>query len=109
LLSIGVSETVDLHPYHARLIAMMTQLSAISAPVPRETTETTQVSVRIPDEWVDALDELAIRMSPLGVELARADVLRAAISLGIERLKERYPAPGAVPAPAAPTTTKKRR
>ncbi len=87
---------------------MADALSAISGEVPRETVETTQVSVRIPDTQVDELDELAIRMSPMGVELARADIIRAAISLGIEKLKERYPKPGASPATVSTPTKKKR-
>ena len=53
----------------------------------REPADTIQVSVRIEKAWVTQLDELATRMSRPGIDLARADVLRAAIARGIEELR----------------------
>jgi hypothetical protein len=55
--------------------------------MPREPADTIQVSVRIEKAWVEQLDELARIMSRPGIELARADVLRAAIARGIEELR----------------------
>jgi hypothetical protein len=55
--------------------------------MPREPADTIQVSVRIEKAWVNELDALATAMSRPGIELARADVLRAAIARGIEELK----------------------
>jgi hypothetical protein len=55
--------------------------------MPREPADTIQVSVRIEKSWVTELDALATAMSRPGIELARADVLRAAIARGIAELK----------------------
>lgn len=55
--------------------------------MPRQAAATIQVSVRIDNAWVKELDELALAMSRPGIELARADVLRAAIARGIAELR----------------------
>lgn len=68
---------------------MTRQASAVRlvTEMPREPADTVQVSVRIEKTWVAQLDELADAMSRPGIELARADVLRAAIARGIAELR----------------------
>lgn len=68
--------------------------------MPREPADTSQVSVRIPNAWIADLDALAVDMSRPGIELARADVMRAAIARGIAELRAELAAkPVAVPSP----------
>lgn len=50
-----------------------------------------QVAARIPRAMVNKIDALAKAMAPLGVEaLQRSEVVRAAITLGLERLEKEY-------------------
>jgi len=44
---------------------------------------TTQVSIRVPVEWLAKLDAIAAGMSRPGIELSRADALRAAVAEGM--------------------------
>jgi hypothetical protein len=55
--------------------------------MPKEPVDSIQVSVRIPTAWVEELDALATTMSRPGIELARADLLRATIARGIKELR----------------------
>lgn len=45
--------------------------------------ETVQLSVRVPANWLARLDAIAAEMSRPGIELSRADALRAAVAEGI--------------------------
>jgi hypothetical protein len=71
--------------------------------MPRETVETIQISVRVPMSVVDELDALARELSPPGIDLSRADVLRAAIAVGVKRLREE-----GLPQRERPAPTRKR-
>lgn len=66
---------------------------------PRDPDETQQqISVRLPVTWLESLDRLAAAMSRPGIDLTRANALRAAIARGIEEL-ERELGSGADPKP----------
>ncbi len=65
----------------------MNRTAAIALVMPREPADTTQVSVRIPNAWLADLDLVAEQLSRPGIELVRADILRAAIARGLQELK----------------------
>jgi hypothetical protein len=53
---------------------------------------TGQLSVNLPPEWIDELDELADRMALPGMTITRADTFRAAIRRGLDELTKEHPA-----------------
>jgi len=63
-------------------------------PVPRPKTNTLQVSVHVPEAWGDEIDELAEVMSSAqtGIVVTKADVMRAALRLGLDQLVQKYKA-----------------
>jgi metal-responsive CopG/Arc/MetJ family transcriptional regulator len=48
----------------------------------------TQVSVNLPGQWAEELDELARVMSEEGLGLTRSDVMRLAVRKGLDALKK---------------------
>jgi hypothetical protein len=46
----------------------------------------TQVSINLPEEWVEELDKLAGALSQPGLVLVRADVIRMALRTGMDTL-----------------------
>ena len=49
---------------------------------------TTQTAVRLEDELLDRIDKLAVRMSPQGIHVTRAEVHRRAVHLGVKQLED---------------------
>jgi hypothetical protein len=68
--------------------------------VPRPPSDTVQVAIRIPREWLAKADELAKRISRPGVTMSRTDALRAAIAAGFTVLEGEGEAAPAGKAPA---------
>jgi hypothetical protein len=67
---------------------------AMARDVEKDTSNTTQISLRIPTAWFEDIDLLAHALSRPGMEMARADVIRGAIAKGIESMKrEVHPTP----------------
>ena len=62
---------------------------AVSRPKPT----LAQLSLRLPADWLDVADELSRRLSVPGGEWSRSDVLRRALALGLEALKEQVGEP----------------
>jgi hypothetical protein len=54
---------------------------------------TGQLSVNLPEEWIDELDQLAETMALPGMTITRADVFRAVIRCGLDELKARQAKP----------------
>jgi hypothetical protein len=54
--------------------------------MPRPSTDSVQVALRMPREWLAKADELARRISRPGVTMSRADAFRAAMAAGFEAL-----------------------
>jgi predicted DNA-binding protein len=48
---------------------------------------TTQTAVRLPNSLLERIDKIAERMSPLGVHVTRAEILRRAAFLGVKQLE----------------------
>ncbi len=71
---------------------------------PREPSDDTQqqISVRLPVAWLEALDRLAAAMSRPGIDLTRANALRAAVARGIEELSKELGVTSATSATADP-------
>ena len=63
--------------------------------VPRPPSDTVQVAIRIPREWLAKADELAKRISRPGVTMSRTDALRAAIAAGFAALEGEGESPAA--------------
>ena len=62
--------------------------------VPRPPSDTVQIAIRVPREWMAQADELAKRISRPGVTMSRTDAFRAAIAAGFDALAdEAKPAP----------------
>lgn len=57
------------------------------ARVPRPPSNSVQVALRIPAEWVAEADEVAKLISRPGFQAARADAFRAAMAKGFEVLR----------------------
>jgi len=55
-------------------------------PVPRPPSDTTQIAIRVPRDWMTKADELATRLSRPGVTMSRTDAFRAAIAAGFDAL-----------------------
>lgn len=58
--------------------------------MPRHKSDNTfQVALRIPEPWLDRADRLGKRLAITGATMTRADVLRAALSVGLDALENR--------------------
>ncbi len=57
-------------------------------------TGSTQVSVLVPDEWLDRIDAIAKQLSEPGEPATRATVLRRVIRRGLDALEAEHPAEG---------------
>jgi len=60
--------------------------------MPRPPSDTVQIAIRVPREWLATADELAKQISRPGVTMSRTDAFRAAIAAGFDVLAEK-PAP----------------
>lgn len=58
-----------------------------SEAMPRKPADTEQITVRVERSWLAELDEIATALSRPGIELARADAIRAALARGIQVLR----------------------
>jgi hypothetical protein len=56
--------------------------------VPRPPSDTVQIAIRVPREWMAKADELATRISRPGVTMSRTDAFRAAIAAGFDALAD---------------------
>ena len=54
-----------------------------------ETDESVHVAIRLPIMWAKDIEDIAKRMSSPALHIKRVQVLREAIYLGIQQLKER--------------------
>lgn len=48
----------------------------------------TQISLLLPGDWIDEIEQLAKGLSPPGVTVTRADALRAVVRAGIDALSK---------------------
>ena len=71
---------MSLHAYDAARVEPMT--------VPRPPSDTVQIAIRVPREWLTRADEIAKVISRPGVTMSRTDAFRAAIAAGFETLSE---------------------
>ena len=55
--------------------------------MPAKNERTTQTAVRLPDSLLARIDKIAENMSPLGVHVTRAEVIRRTIFLGTDQLE----------------------
>lgn len=56
--------------------------------MPKEATGgTTQITVRLNNDWLPRLDVAAARLSRPGLELTRADLIRIAVGRGLEQIE----------------------
>jgi hypothetical protein len=55
--------------------------------VPRAKTDTLQLAVRIPREWLARLDALVPKIAQAGVQTTRTDAIRAALAKGLDALE----------------------
>lgn len=55
-----------------------------------ETSKTTQVALRLPKDWIERADRLAIALSRPGLPVGRTDALRAALARGFEALEAEH-------------------
>jgi len=58
--------------------------AAHKTPQAKKTGATVQVTIRVPFEWLDRADKIAMALSPVGKKLTRMDGFRAAIASGFE-------------------------
>lgn len=58
--------------------------------VPRPKTNTLQVSVHVPEAWESDIEEVAEAMSQPGITVTKADVMRAALRLGLDVLTAKH-------------------
>jgi predicted transcriptional regulator len=63
-----------------------------------------QISVRIPQEWLDRLDQVARAMSRPGTEASRAEAIRFLVARGFEAAEKEL---GIKPPPVSKPTSKK--
>jgi hypothetical protein len=54
--------------------------------VPRPPSDTVQIAIRVPRDWMERADDLAKRISRPGVIMSRTDAFRAAIAAGFDAL-----------------------
>jgi hypothetical protein len=52
----------------------------------KETSSTTQISVRVDDDWIDDIDMIAELLSRPGIDVTRADAMRAILARGVQEL-----------------------
>jgi hypothetical protein len=55
--------------------------------MPRPRSDTAQVTLTLPLEWLEHAETYAEQLSMPGVRLARAEILRMAVGYGLERVK----------------------
>lgn len=60
---------------------------AVQEDVPRPRTDTTQVTFRIPKQWLIEADECADLLSVPGMRASRTDAFRAAMARGFAAIK----------------------
>jgi hypothetical protein len=71
-----------------RYVSGMTRAAAeVMGSVPRPPSNSVQVALRIPAEWISEADEIAKLISRPGFQAARADAFRAAMARGFEALR----------------------
>lgn len=58
--------------------------------VPRPKTNTLQVSVHVPEAWESDIEGVAEAMSQPGITVTKADVMRAALRLGLDVLAAKH-------------------
>lgn len=58
--------------------------------MPRPKTNTLQVSVHVPEDWEGEIEELAEAMSQPGITVTKADVMRAALRVGLDALAAKH-------------------
>jgi hypothetical protein len=56
--------------------------------VPRPPSDTVQIAIRVPRDWMARADDLAKRLSRPGVTMSRTDAFRAAIASGFDALAD---------------------
>ncbi len=54
--------------------------------MPRPPSDTVQIAIRVPREWLARADEVAKAISRPGVTMSRTDAFRAAIASGFDAL-----------------------
>jgi len=72
--------------------------------MPRPPSNSVQIAIRVPAEWLTEADEIAKLVSRPGLEASRTDAFRAAIARGFQAIREESAA--SAPAPKKPTRSK---
>jgi hypothetical protein len=65
-----------------------TSATVIDINMPRPPSNSVQVALRIPEEWIKLADALVPRLSRPGVNMSRTDVFRAAMARGFQELEQ---------------------
>lgn len=47
---------------------------------------TIQISIRVPPEWLETAEKLAVELSRPGLEVSRTEAFRAALAFGLEHM-----------------------
>jgi hypothetical protein len=55
--------------------------------MPRPPTLSTQIVLRIPDDWLKRAESLRPHMADVGIAVTRTDVLRVALARGLEAIE----------------------
>lgn len=58
-----------------------------SAAMPREPSDSTQITCRVPNDWLPFFDEIATALSRPGLEITKTEAIRVCIARGLEELK----------------------
>ena len=58
-----------------------------AAEMPRPPANTVQIGLRVPEAWLEEIDEIAKYLSKPGMEASRTDAFRHAIRVGIDASK----------------------
>lgn len=65
-------------------------------------TDTTQITARVPTEWLAYFDAVAAKLSRPGLSLSRTDAVRLAVARGLEELRAELGIEAAPPGAAGP-------
>ncbi len=57
--------------------------------MPRPPSDSVQIALRVPPDWLNKADAVAAKISLPGMTATRTDALRAAMALGLETLLQR--------------------
>lgn len=66
---------------------MPSDVKTVQEGVPRPPSDLVQITVRVPEDWLEQADTIAKAISRPGFEATRADALRVALARGLDELR----------------------